>query len=67
MSELILVFCKLALRNKNESIDRLFNRFVQSLEKEEQQFANEQFMLFLKAGEAARDAIPEMQQKILQN
>lgn len=64
MADLITQFCILALRYPDFNIERLYNRFILKLTDEEQTFAIENFMLFIKTAEAARDAIPEIKEKI---
>lgn len=66
MEELITRFCVIALKYPEYNLEKLYNRFLEQLPEEERQFVIENFMLILKAADAARTAIPAVKEKILQ-
>lgn len=65
MTYLFNNFSKIALMYKDMDICDLYNRFLVSLNDKETQFVSDKFMLFIKTAEAARNTIPEIQNKLL--
>lgn len=55
-------FANYVIINKSLSVCDVFNRFSKHLTQEEQKFVGKNYMLIIKAGEAARKAPPEVQQ-----
>lgn len=56
MVYLVDEFCKLVLYHDNKTIDQLYNYFIQQKNDEEAKWMSEHFMLFVKAGQACRQA-----------
>lgn len=54
MLGLIDEFSQLALRYSNKRIDQVYNYYINTKNEEEAAWITEHFMLFIKAGEAAR-------------
>lgn len=58
-------FSKYVIANKNMSICEAYNNFVKgNLRAEELNFVSSNYMLLLKVGESARNAIPSVQKML---
>ncbi len=65
MQYLFKKFNQLTLHNNNKDIYNIYNYFISQLNDEESKFVSDHFMLFLKTAECSRNAISEIQSKIL--
>lgn len=67
MDELIDRFTRYCLEYTNLSTESVFNRYMKLLTKQEIEMLKPYFMLMIKTGEAAKNAIPEVKKMILPN
>ena len=65
LDKIIDKFVAIVLTYPSENIQGLFNRYMHTLSESEIMEIGNFFPLVLRAGEAARNTIPEMQQMIL--
>lgn len=65
MAYLIDAFCKIVLQHENKTVNQLYNYFIQKISDEESAWTTSHFMLFVKAGEACRQAPTALKEEIL--
>ena len=67
MDKIVDKFVEIVLAYPTVNIQSLFNRYMHTLSEEEIEEIGEYFPVILRAGEAARNASPEMKQLIIQS
>ena len=64
MEKLFDRFVKFISDKRNTSLDKLYNEFIYTVSDKEAEFISDNFMLFIKTGEAYRNAPVEVREMI---